>query len=569
MLEARKARGVTTAPTIGTLFEDRELVVRALPGDPSKPTLVTFGSAGLSSAGPGFWGSGPAGRMGWPAIGFMAHRLNWYPAASMAAAAEALRGRLGPVALGYGYSMGGYAALRYGRLLGLTHALALSPQASISPADLPQDIRYHVHFDPVLHAGMLVGPGHPPPRAWVIFDPDQAADAANRALLSSPGIRAVPVRGMYHSTVQLLASLPVLEEALEAVLADDPGRLRRLLRARQRSLPFWHGGMGASLVARGRPRPGSRVMERARSMGLTATQEEEVLSEALAMRKARVGTTQGDEPYAILLGWLRALTGLPAAAHLNRSLRLAEAGLFQESRQAAEQGLAETGPHVGLLTHLGHITLSLGKHRKALSFLEEAVRLDPEEGWAWVGVSLARLRLADAGGAEDAARTAVRLRPGSPHAGLVLGEALLALGRPAEAVEALRDAVETGGGEGAVLALGRAEAAARTAAEAAGHRSPATWPAGRAAAPLAVPAIVPATLAQASAANLPAAAAYEALNADPLQADDATEAAMPPAPAPDPILATRARMAQEPPPSNDKAPSAPARSFLARLLGRA
>ncbi|MCR0982886.1 hypothetical protein [Roseomonas populi] len=257
-------------------------MLRALPGDPAKPTIVTFGDAQQRPEAGGFWGEAVVARMGWPGFGFVARRPNWFPAASVEAAAGALRGRLGPIAVGYGFSMGGYSALKYGRRLGLSHALALSPQASIAPGDVPRDHRYRAFYSPALHRDMRVRPGDAPPVSWAVYDPLQGDDAANIALLAQPGLRPVPIRGIYHGTIRLLAGQAELEAGLRALLAEDMPALRRLLRERRRAMPASRGVLGAARLGQGRVAAGEALLEVARQKGMSAAEEVDALAQAVA-----------------------------------------------------------------------------------------------------------------------------------------------------------------------------------------------------------------------------------------------------------------------------------------------
>src|SRR4051794_10196197 len=124
-------------PGNSILYEDEEIVVihrpaprgaaaagGELPGGldtPAPLTLVTFADLTFRPDGHAIWGREPAAKMGLDAIGFVAKRENWFPAAAMQKAAPAVRALLGGgPALCYGYSMGGYAALKYARLLGVS-----------------------------------------------------------------------------------------------------------------------------------------------------------------------------------------------------------------------------------------------------------------------------------------------------------------------------------------------------------------------------------------------------------------------------------------------------------------
>ena len=86
--------------------------------------------------------------------------------------------------------MGGYAALKHGRLLGLTHALAVSPQVSIDPAEAPWEPRARF-FRPPLHAGMRVAAADLAPAAFVLADPYDAEDWPHLELLEATGARTV------------------------------------------------------------------------------------------------------------------------------------------------------------------------------------------------------------------------------------------------------------------------------------------------------------------------------------------------------------------------------------------
>ncbi|WP_073130186.1 tetratricopeptide repeat protein [Muricoccus roseus] len=444
---------------VETLYEDSELVVRAVPGDASLPTVVTFGGYSRRPAEHGIWAGDPIARMGWPAIGFVAQRPNWYPAASMRAAAERLRGRIGPEAFGYGYSMGAYAVLKYGRLLGLSHALALSPQFSIAPEDVPEDGRFHISHDPALHAGMRVTAGEVPPRAWMLFDPLHALDARNIALLAPLGPVPVPVRGMFHATIRLLTGQAVLAEVLDTLRRDDLPAFRRIMRTRRHETPFWFAGMGAALLTRGRAKAGNVLLDEALSRGLDADTEVGVLGEAMESWTRLQAPPDVTKPPEALVERLLNSTPHTPHAHLDRSLKLAGIGRLAESRRAAEQAMEAGQAPPALMTHLGHLLLMEGQPSRARTVLEEATRLAPEGDWGWVGLSIARLRQGDGEGAADAARQALALRPLGFHGALALGDALLVLGRTEEAAEAFARASASGGAEGAAHGLARVERA--------------------------------------------------------------------------------------------------------------
>lgn len=92
------------------LPDDADIRVVRQPGG-SPFTLVTFGGAGKRPEGLDFWAQKPVADLGLDCIGVQAKAPNWYPGEAMRAAAPAIRARLQARSLGYGYSMGAYAAL--------------------------------------------------------------------------------------------------------------------------------------------------------------------------------------------------------------------------------------------------------------------------------------------------------------------------------------------------------------------------------------------------------------------------------------------------------------------------
>ncbi|MBB3385980.1 MULTISPECIES: hypothetical protein [unclassified Rhizobium] len=83
-----------------------------------------------------FFGYQTFSKLGVAALGITAKSNNWFPS-SVRALAELSRRFTDrfPIRMAYGFSMGGYGALKHSRAFGATHVLALSPQYSIDPED--------------------------------------------------------------------------------------------------------------------------------------------------------------------------------------------------------------------------------------------------------------------------------------------------------------------------------------------------------------------------------------------------------------------------------------------------
>lgn len=105
-----------------------------------------------------------------------------------------------------GFSMGGYAALRFARALNLARLIAVSPQISISPEHVPFDRRYHKYadgFDP--DRGRLEQRGHPVEGA-VLADPFRPADMVHAEMIQMvfPGLAIARLAGGGHPATQVL-----------------------------------------------------------------------------------------------------------------------------------------------------------------------------------------------------------------------------------------------------------------------------------------------------------------------------------------------------------------------------
>lgn len=313
------------------VFEDAEIRVVHRPGS-SDYSLVTFAALGHRPNGDWIWAGPPIEKLDIEAIGIIAHRPNWFPAAAMQAAAPVIRDLLRPRAIGYGYSMGGYAVLKYGRLLGLTHGLAVSPQVSIDPADVPQERRFRPHHDPVLHANMAVVAPDPPPISFVVGDTMWDLDGLHlRQAATLPGVHVIPLPFMRHAAIDRLTSTRVIASVLDLVLAGDAAALREELRRGRSQSAELHLWIGRSAAARGHLGPAERLWARAQALGarpggiaaVRALALRERLMALFAMRRPReaiafINTAiegQGRQVQALVhLGEYLRRRGLPARA---------------------------------------------------------------------------------------------------------------------------------------------------------------------------------------------------------------------------------------------------------------
>jgi tetratricopeptide (TPR) repeat protein len=338
----------------GIIFDDEAIRVVHRPGA-SDFSLVTFAALGHRPNGDWLWAGEPIAKLGVEAIGIIAHRPNWFPAAAMEAAATAIRSLLRPQAIGYGFSMGGYGVLKYGRLLGLTHGIAVSPQLSIDPADVPQDRRFHRFHDPQLHSGMAVTPHDVPPVTFVAGDTMWPLDGQHlNTAAAFPCVSTVALRFMQHAAVHRFTSSRELAALFDLVLAGDAEALREHLRRGRSESGELHLWVARTAAARGHAVAAERLWAKAAALGVSLAKISELravaarermmrlvatrrLPEAHAFLDAAVEAHGGRAPGLVRLGQFLNRRGMPAQAIVcyRRALR------FAPRLAAAHLGLLE------------------------------------------------------------------------------------------------------------------------------------------------------------------------------------------------------------------------------------
>lgn len=440
-------------PAPRLLAEAGALRLHHWPGE-GEATLVLFGPGGQAPVGPnGWWGRPLAARLGWNTLSFSSAGPDGYPAAEMAALLPAALAAAGPRRVAYGSSMGGDAALRYGRALGVQGAVALSPQAA---ADAPDDPR----------AAHAAGAEDLPAAAVFAFDPLEAREAAHaRRLAPLPGLVAVRLRHAGHAAAEVVAEAGRLPAVLRALLAGDAPLAAERLRAARRASPTLlrilamaaeAAGQAAraealrtaALARGGRDMPPARVLDlRARTLARLGRRQEE----AAALRDWAALAPEAPEPRLRLFECLMALdaaedavavfAGVAARARPEPRLHalhvgaLRRLGRAEEAITAARQA-AVAWPRVASAQALLGETLLWARRRPAArEAFRRAIRLDPALDSARLGL------LACAGPGEEGADPAPLVedmaRDGAPEPRWVaLLDALRDARRPAEGIAA-------------------------------------------------------------------------------------------------------------------------------------
>ncbi len=388
------------------LYEDDDIRVIHRRG-PSAFTLVTFSGLEDRPEDGAFWAERPVAKLDLDCIGFVAKQRSVYPPRAMQAAAPLVQARARPLRLGIGFSIGGYAAMRYGRLLGLTHALGLSPLFGLGPLDAPEDTRNFFLYQPDKHQGTRVLRHHMARWTLVATDPWDDYEARRLAHYGALGSHRVATPHMAHFSVHLLRGTAVLAQVLCLMLAEDVAGLRTLFRQRRRALPLWLGLLGTAALRHNRRLLAGRLLARAVAAGLPPA--------ALAT--------------PLVLETLRGCD------------RLDQAGRSAEADTLA-QATAQDWPEEARLQELwAHRLLRSGRSHAAEPLFRASLALAPDLATAHEGLSLALARLARPAEALAPAQRAAELRPGEPAVLAWLGHVLMQLGRAEEAQAPFRAAL--------------------------------------------------------------------------------------------------------------------------------
>jgi tetratricopeptide (TPR) repeat protein len=473
------------------LYEDDELLVVHRPAA-GEPTLITFADLTFRPKEHSIWGQEAATKLGLNAIGFVAKRENWFPVASVQAAAPAVRAALRGPAMTYGYSMGGYGALKYATLLGAARAFAVCPQTSIAPTEVPWDTRFHKFYKASLHAGMAIGPGEAGEVAVLLADPYMPEDCRHAKRISrEAGVNWVRTPFMDHAAIWLLVGGDFLPQVMGMIMEADLAGLAGVMRARRHTSPHWFRHAGNAAFRHNHVPLANRLWLRALELGLAKTIAEQDATRALRERMRalnQAGKRDAARDLALLQADLRpesfaiqaqvghALLGMQEAAAAEQPFRaalklrknvgnvyqglsvvLSSSGRLKEAVTLCRTGMKLAPGDDGLQIHLGHMLLNSGRVEEAEDVFRSLLEVNPRHSKALLGLSNSLAARGEREEAIEVARSLITEGESDIQAYLWLGQLLLFMGEPEEAEPVFRHAVSLDNASGAAqIGLARA-----------------------------------------------------------------------------------------------------------------
>lgn len=207
-----------------TLFRSRNLLVKAAQR-PGEDCVVTFDSYTDDPKldRPAF-GEEAFAQAGISAIHVVNRRNSWYQEPEWREMVAAITRAATPYrrVLAYGSSMGGYAALRFGKMIGATTALAISPQYSLHPGKADFDTRWAKALRGNRWQPELAGPLPADLPAVVVYDPAHALDRRHVGLIACEmPVRRIALPYSGHPSGGYLAECGLLRPLVLGVLAEQ------------------------------------------------------------------------------------------------------------------------------------------------------------------------------------------------------------------------------------------------------------------------------------------------------------------------------------------------------------
>ncbi len=207
--------------------------------------VVTFAHMDFEKGDGCFWGQEPLRKLGYSLIGIVGRGNNWFPQNDMFVISNEIRkvARTHQKTILYGFSMGGYAAIKYGQLLGADISIALSPQYSIDPKDVfPHDDRLTKNFNSDLNKDMAITKSDLSGTIYLFYDPFVTEDRWNydQIVRQDPAgihINALPTPRIGHETIDLFSSTERLAELIQHCTEADIAALRTVTAKSRRAAP--------------------------------------------------------------------------------------------------------------------------------------------------------------------------------------------------------------------------------------------------------------------------------------------------------------------------------------------
>ena len=223
------------------LYEDECIIVIYKPGK-SNFVLCTFSDSISLADGDKIYAEPVISKLEYSAVGFMAKERNWFPYGSMIKGIECANSILrdfDDVVL-YGGSMGGYAAIKYSKMLSAKYTIACCPQWSIDPGECRGNKSgYEKHFRDDLK-GMGIRESDISGTIYILYDNKHKVDSYhfNKISAHSADINGITIPYVGHHVTTVMAGTENLRQMIHCIMLNDLDGFKRLTNAIRKKSPL-------------------------------------------------------------------------------------------------------------------------------------------------------------------------------------------------------------------------------------------------------------------------------------------------------------------------------------------
>ena len=207
-------------PSFRTLYVSDTLRAVLNPGDAKDPAcMITFESRGIVGHQDERFFAAPLASPTKPIVHVIPKRDTWYQEPDLPDLITAVRPFLSSDAFAYGSSMGGYAVARFADQMGVSRAIALSPQFSLDRKHTPFEKRWSGQ---AASTRFLYDDTRPSRKAtlWVLADHTTKAEAQHSLLIGKEGpTEVIDTPGALHGCGRALREAGILKPMVESFVA--------------------------------------------------------------------------------------------------------------------------------------------------------------------------------------------------------------------------------------------------------------------------------------------------------------------------------------------------------------
>lgn len=233
------------------IFEDEQIRVIFLKGN-SNELIFSFGDLITRAKGLTINAEKSLSKYDYNVIGIMPKEKSWFPLQSMQNMMEHVQPIIDQfeTIIGYGGSMGGYAAIKYAKHLAMTRVISLVPQYTIDP-QLVEDRRYSEFYDVNLHRDMQISEQDVAKNAdyIVVYDPYYENDREHYLKIKAvvPHLTTLNLPFTGHEALSVLASSSLLNDFIRHPI--DQHYFYQQMRQIKKNSKFYYRTVIANLMS--------------------------------------------------------------------------------------------------------------------------------------------------------------------------------------------------------------------------------------------------------------------------------------------------------------------------------